>query len=304
MDNKRIPSSGVQLNLTLVPVREVEIDGIQMGILSDGSPYLNMRGLATMCGVVPSAIQAIASNWESEKLKPRGRKILEALITQGHSGESLYIRTRGVGGEVHAYTGEVCMAVLEYYAFDASQSNAETARNNYRILARDSFKRFIYSKTGYHENQITQSWINYQERILLNDQLPYDYFSVFREIADLMVHLVNGGLPVNDHTVPDGSVGGAWGKYWSANEMEEKYRPRVKFSHRYPDSYRQAAANSFIKPWIYPIEALGDFRKWLYATYAVENLPAYLERKKKKGEIEDIESLLEAVRRPELPSPH
>lgn len=299
-----LPSFGEQLDLNLIPVREVEVDGIQMGVLANGTPYLTMRGLAIMCGVRPSVIQGLAADWHSEKLKPRGKIIDASLKAQGHTSGSLYIRTKGNGGEVHAYTDAVCMSILEYYAFDASQPNAETARANYRILARDSFRRFIYSKTGYHENQITQSWINYQERILLNDQLPYDYFSVFREIADLMVHLVNGGLPINDHTVPDGSVGSAWGKYWSNNEMEEKYRPRIKFSHKYPDSYRQSAANAFIKPWIYPIEALGDFRKWLYATYAVENLPSYLERKKHKGEISDVESLLEAVRRPELPSPH
>ncbi len=299
-----LPSNGEQLNFDLIPVREVEVDGIQMGVLANGTPYLTMRGLAIMCGVRPSVIQGLAADWLNERNKPRGKIINESLIAQGYNSDSLFIRTKGNGGEVHAYTDAVCMSVLEYYALDASQPNSSTARDNYRILARDSFRRFIYNKTGYHENQITQSWINYQERILLNDQLPYDYFSVFREIADLMVHLVNGGLPINDHTVPDGSVGTAWGKHWDANEMDYKYRPRIRFSHKYPDSYRQSAANSFIKPWIYPIEALGDFRKWLYASYAVENLPSYLKRKKDKGEIQDIESLLEAVRRPELPKPH
>lgn len=299
-----LPSSGEQLNFDLIPIREVEVDGIQMGVLANGTPYLTMRGLAIMCGVRPSVIQGLASDWVNEKNKPRGRIINSSLLSQGYNSENLFIRTKGNGGEVHAYTDAVCMAVLEYYAFDASQPNAETARTNYRILARDSFRRFIYNKTGYHENQITQSWINYQERILLNDQLPYDYFSVFREIADVMVHLVNGGLPINDHTVPDGSVGTAWGKYWDANEMDLRYRPRIRFAHKYPDSYPQSAANAYIKPWIYPIEALGDFRKWLYASYAVENLPGYLERKMNKGLIQDVESLLEAVKRPELPKPH
>lgn len=300
---RNLPSNGEQLNLDLIPVREVEVDGVQMGVLANGTPYLTMRGLAIMCGVRPSVIQGLASDWASEKNKPRGRIINSSLLSQGYTHDGLYIRTRGNGGEVHAYTDAVCMSVLEYYAFDASQPNAETARTNYRILARDSFRRFIYNKTGYHENQITQSWINYQERILLNDQLPYDYFSVFREIADVMVHLVSGGLPINDHTVPDGSVGTAWGKFWEVNEMDQRYRPRIRFSHKYPDSYRQSAANSFIKPWIYPIEALGDFRKWLYASYAVENLPGYLQRKMDKGLIQDVESLLEAVKRPELPKP-
>lgn len=301
MTNSNFPTNGVQLNLELVPIREVEIDGIQMGVLSDGSPYLTMRGLATMCGVVPSVIQGIAANWELEQTRPRGRKILESLYAQGHNGESLFIRTRSNGTEVHAYTDAACMAILEYYAFDASQSDSETARRNYRILARDSFRRFINVKTGYRENSITQSWMNYQERILLNDQIPYDYFSVFRECADLMVHLVNGGLPINDHTMPDGSVGIAWGKYWQSQGCDTKFRPRIRYAHTFPESYRQSAANSFVKPWIYPVEALGEFRKWLYSKYAIENLPKYLQTKQDKGLISDIESLIEAVKRPELP---
>ncbi|AVJ60464.2 TPA: hypothetical protein P8677_002721 [Klebsiella pneumoniae] len=301
MDN--LPSPGEQLDLNLIPIREVEIDGIQMGVLANGTPYLTMRGLAIMCGVAPSVIQGIAANWSQEKTRPRGRKINESLLAQGFNSESLVIATRGNGGDVHAYTDAVCMSILEYYAFDASQTNAEIARRNYRILARDSFRRFIYSKTGYSENPVTQSWVNYQERILLNDQLPYDYFSVFREIADLMVHLVNGGLVVDQHTVPDGSVGIAWGKYWTENGLDEKYRPRTRYGHTFPSSYAQAAANSNIKPWIYPIEALGEFRKWIYASYAVENLPGYLQRKQSAGLVGNVELLLEAMKRPELQKP-
>ncbi|WMT16030.1 hypothetical protein [Serratia fonticola] len=297
-----LPSAGEQLDLNLIPVREVEIDGVQMGVLANGTPYLTMRGLAIMCGVVPSVIQGIAANWEAEKNRPRGRKILSSLMAQGYTSNQLVIVTRGNGGEVHAYTDAVCMSILEYYAFDASQTDSEVARNNYRILARDSFRRFIYNKTGYSENPVTQSWVNYQERILLNDQIPYDYFSVFREIADLMVHLVNGGLVIDQHTIPDGSVGIAWGKHWTDNQLDTKFRPRVRYGHTFPDSYAQSAAN--VKPWIYPIEALGDFRKWIYASYAVENLPSYLQRKQAKGLVSNVELLLEAVKRPELSKPH
>ena len=31
--------------MTLFPVTEVEVDGIGMGVLSDGTPYLTLRGL-------------------------------------------------------------------------------------------------------------------------------------------------------------------------------------------------------------------------------------------------------------------
>lgn len=300
MDNNKFPSKGDQLDLPLKPVMEAEIEGIQMGVLSDGTPYLTMRGLAIMCGVAPSVIQGIASNWHMEKYKPRGKKIQESLLAQGYTNKNLIVRIWGIGGENHAYTGPVCMAILEYYALDATATgNQSKARESYRTLARDSFTRFIYEKTGYSpQQQVNTSFINYQERVMLNDQLPADYFSVFREVAELIIHLINGGLPIDDTTMPDGSVGQIWGRYWEENGLEEKYGPRIRYDHTFPDSYRQAAANSFVKPWIYPIESLGVFRKWLYANYSIDNLPGYLKRKK----FSNIDALLEAVRRPELPN--
>jgi hypothetical protein len=36
---------------------ETEIAGIGMGVLSDGTPYLNQRGLAALCGV--TAVKSI-----------------------------------------------------------------------------------------------------------------------------------------------------------------------------------------------------------------------------------------------------
>lgn len=46
MDTPNLPSSGQQQNLDLFPVKEIEVDGIQMGVLNDGTPYLTMRGLS------------------------------------------------------------------------------------------------------------------------------------------------------------------------------------------------------------------------------------------------------------------
>src|SRR6266446_6693797 len=79
----------------LFPVREVEVDGIQMGVLSDGTPYLTQRGLARMCGIHHKVVFDLALGWEAEKSRPRGKRILELLAAQGQSGDSLFIRTRG-----------------------------------------------------------------------------------------------------------------------------------------------------------------------------------------------------------------
>jgi hypothetical protein len=276
----------VQYEMNLFPVKEVEVDGIQMGVLSDGTPYLTARGLARMCGVDHAALIRLANNWDDEKTKPRGKKIAELLASQGHNGEHLYRRTKGASGETHAYVDAVCMAVLEYYAFEATQGSSETALRNFRLLARYSFRQFIYNRVGYDPTKrIPDSWKNFHERVILNDSVPANYFSVFREIADLVIHMIQAGITIDDHTVPDGSVGGMWSKYWISSGFDVKYKDygvRKKHPHFFPDWFPQAAANP-IEAWIYPTMALGDFRIWLYDIYIPKNFPGYIDRKVKSG---------------------
>jgi hypothetical protein len=275
--------AGHQAQLKLFPVTEIEVDGIQMGVLSDGSPYLTLRGLARMCGIDHTALLRLANNWEEEKSKPRGKKLQELLAGQGHSGDALYLRTDGPNGETHAYTDAACMAILEYYAFEATQSSSDVALRNYRLLARSSFRAFIYNRCGYDPDQhIPKSWKTFHERILINDQVPVGYFSVFREIADLVVHMIQKGCPLDEHTVPDGSVGLAWGKHWAAEDLDAKHGPRLKHPHFFPDWFPQSAVNP-VDVWIYPAQALGDFRIWLYQHYIPENFPKYVDSKVKKG---------------------
>lgn len=291
-----------QIELDLFPVTETEVDGVQMGVLSNGTPYLTARGLARLCGVDHSVILRLSGNWEEEATKPRGQKILTLLKAQGHSGSSLFIPTRGRNGAENAYADAVCMAILEYYAFEATQGSNEVALYSYRVLARSSLRDFIYKKCGYDPaQQLPQAWKVYQDRILLNDQIPSDYFSVFRESADIFIHMIRGGCPCDSHTILDGSIGIAWGKYWTTNNLDAKYGARCKHGHIYPDWFPQAAANP-IEAWIYPIFALGEFKQWLYASYVKSGLPNYLERKAREGALEakQVPAMLAAVTKPSL----
>lgn len=283
--------------MTLFPVTEVEVDGIGMGVLSDGTPYLTLRGLARMCGVDHAALLRLANNWETESTKPRGQKIRELLSAQGHSGDALHLRTTRGAMETHAYTDSVCMALLEYYAFEATQGDNQVALNNYRLLARYSFRSFIYNRCGYDpDKHIPDSWKNFHERVLLNDQVPIGYFSVFREIADLVVHMIQSGCPLDDHTVPDISVGMTWANHWRDSSLDNLHGNRVKHPHNYPDWFPQAMANP-VEAWIYPVSALGDFRVWLYTHYVPHSFPKYLDSKVKKGIFlpSRAELLIEAV---------
>ncbi|EMJ7210405.1 hypothetical protein I4574_18510 [Proteus mirabilis] len=296
-------NDGSLQQMRLFPVAEVIADDIPMGVLNDGTPYLTLYGLAKLCGIDDTPLRVFTSNWETEKYKPRGQKVSSYLTSRGYENvDRLYTRVVNSSGiETHAYPDYVCMAVLRYYAFDASNFDNSIAIDNFVRLAEYTLKRMIYEKSNYKpSSSIDISFNNYRDRVMMNDQIPVNYFSVFRECADIVIHLINKGFPINDTTMPDGSVGQHWGKYWNENKLFDEYGERIKFSHTFPDSYRQSKANSFVKPWVYPIEALGEFRKWLYNNYAMDKLEDYLKRKK----FNNIDSLLEAVRKPELPNKH
>ena len=283
--------------MALFPITEKEVDDIGMGVLSDGSPYLTLRGLAKLCGIDPTVLHRFTTNWETEKIKPRGRRVQELLAIQGHSADSLFVKIQSKGVDTHAYTDEVCMAILEYYAFETDQPSTNVALTNYRTLARSSFRSFIYNRCGYDpQNNIPESWRNYHERVLMNDQVPTRFFSVFREIADMVVHMIQADCPIDEHTVPDISVGQIWSKYWVDNNLEAIHGAREKHPHVYPEWFAQSEVNP-VPAWIYPASALGVFRIWLYENYITEKFPKYIGKKVKSGVFlaSRAELLIEAV---------
>jgi len=295
--------SGSQGDLPLVPTVEVVADGIPMGVLSDGTPYLTLYGLAKLCGIDEAPLRMFTSNWTAEKNKPRGQKIAQYLADRGYPHvEQLYSRVINSSNvETHAYPDYVCMAIMRYYAMDAANFDRSVAVGNFVRLAEYTLKRMIYEKANYNPNaSIDLSFENYRARIKLNDQIPTTHFAVFREIADIAMNLIGGGFPMDDTTSLDGSVGGYWARYWAANRLSEKFGERIQHPHLYPDNYRQAAANKYITAWIYPIEALGVFRKWLHDNYAMDSLPKYLGNKN----ITNASALLESIKKPELPPRH
>src|SRR5947207_1670615 len=125
----------VQSILDIKPVKEIEIDGVGMGVLPDGTPYLTGRGLARMCGLGETTIRELSENWEAEQFKPRGEAISNLLADHGYTGKPLFIPIDANGSKHHAYPDAVCMAILEYYALDVKPPR-EQAIKNYRLLAK------------------------------------------------------------------------------------------------------------------------------------------------------------------------
>lgn len=266
--------------------KQIEFDGVEMGVLDNGTPYLSESGLARMCGIDRKVLNRLASNWVEERTKERGKAIDELLQQSGYTHNTLYLKSElGNGYQINAYTEPVCLAVLEYYAFISKEAKEE-AKRAFRALARVKFREYVYGAVGYSpEQQKLDSWKHFHDRVdLTQDSTPIGYFGVFNAVASLIVPMIRDRVPVSEKVVPDISIGMAWSKHWTTNEFDARYGARTRYEHNYPSYYPQAESNPQ-EPYAYPDAALGEFRNWLRTVYIKEKLPPYLIGKAKKGEI-------------------
>lgn len=248
--------------------RQTEIDGIGMGVLSDGTPFLTGRGLARLCGVHHSQIQDLATDWVEPIPKARISAIRDILTSHGISYAKPYVEVKQGSVLLFAYPDALCLAVLEYYAFEAGGKGKDIAIRNFRSLAGHALREYIYGQVGYDPNvNVPQVWKQFHDRVSLTyNAVPAGYFGIFKEIADMILTLGQNGLPIDDSFVPDISVGGCWAKHWNDSTFDYHFGDRIKFDHRYPDYFPQAWSNPQ-EVWCYPEAALGEFRRWFRETY-------------------------------------
>ncbi|MBF8669674.1 hypothetical protein IR012_10535 [Pseudomonas putida] len=257
-----------------------DVNGIEMGVLENGIPFLTQRGLALVTGAHRSAIQDITQEWEDHfdddiLTKDRISFIRQYLTERGYVDRKLYIETIRDGSPHYAYPDIVCMAILEYYAFESRATN-QVATDNYRRFAAYGLQRFIYDSLHYTPGD---KWQYHHERVsLLANTAPDDHFIVFHEITGLIVDLIAADLTVNHKTIPDISVGQMWAKHWKANNLESVYGVRIPFMHTYPDRFPQALSGPQ-EANAYPNSALPEFRRWFKNDYLVTKFPAYILKK-------------------------
>lgn len=273
-----------QLSFDLEIVVEAEIDGVGMGVLGDGTPFLTLRGLSRMCGVAISTLVKLTDEWGQVPTKGREQKIRDLIKAQGFDDTVFFHAVKKNGTIHHAVPAHVCMATLEYYAFEASVN--DHAIKSYRVLAKKGFTDFVYAQVGYNpDGKVSLAWQQFHDRIsLVANAVPSGFFSIYQEIAGMIVPMINAGIDVGPHIVPDISVGQRWGKHWTSNNLEVVYGPRKPYSHDYPIYFPQAASNPQ-SPWCYPDEALGEFRKWFRETYLNTYLPDYLQGQARLGKV-------------------
>ncbi|WP_145586587.1 hypothetical protein [Yersinia kristensenii] len=129
--------------------RQIEIDGVEMGVLENGVPYLTGRGLERMCGLGHGPFHRLTSNWQEEKHKPRGQEIQKLLDSYNYQEDELFIRAEMNGREVTAFSEPVVMSLIEYYAYVADEKRDQAA-HAFRTLARTKFREFVYQAVGYN----------------------------------------------------------------------------------------------------------------------------------------------------------
>ncbi len=266
---------------------EKEVEGIGMGVLTDGTPYLNQRGLAALCGVQNAHIGTISSQWGEREQKPRITAIKSILAKSGSSPAAAHIEVRKNGVVHFCYPAEVCLAVLEYYAFDAGANCQPEARDNFRLLAGSKLRELIFSQLGYDPTgRNVDRFKSWHDRIALNYQsAPRGYFHVFNEAHTIIYEMVQAGAKIGDKFVVDISVGQHWSKYWTDHELNTHYGERCTYPHRYPDTHPQAKSNPQ-ESWCYPLASLGAFRTWLQDTYIEGGkFSTYLKGKVSRGEL-------------------
>lgn len=268
---------GKQQTLDLGIEVQKDVNGIEMGVLENGIPYLTQRGLAGVTGVSRTGIQSITKEWEDHYNddvigKDRISFFKQYLHERGFRERKLYFEILQNGVVHFAYPDIVCMAFLEYYAFE-SKADSATAIESYRRFAAYGLQRFIYDSLNYTP---ADKWKFHNDRVsLLNNSEPLGYFSIFNQVTGLIVDLINADLTVNHKTIPDISVGQGWGRHWTERNLRGAYGDRIQYQHNYPSYYPQASSNPQT-PHAYPDAALPEFRRWFKEEYLPTRFPKYI----------------------------
>lgn len=276
--NENVPfasSLPEQLPLRIDTPPEGALQGIEMGVLPDGTAFLSQRGVASICGVQFSVISEFAQEFNLGQSTPR------VAALRGHLEEAGWFQPISTplqhqSRSIVAYPDKVVIAFLQYYAFNSRTPSRQAARA-LGLLANKSLRDLVYTALGF-EPGVVRAQRAIVERALLND-VPEDAFSVFTETMELLTKLAREGVDVGPHTVPDISIGQRWADWWMERCLDRKYGPRRKHPHRYPSDHPQAAANDAIEAYVYPLQALGEFRLWLRTHYVGSHLSKYLDGK-------------------------
>ena len=106
--NPIAPGQGL---LDLQIQKQIEIDGVGMGVLSDGTAFLTGRGLARLCGVSNARIVEMGQDWDKSSAPAMVAGVRRILNDRGLAIDTPYIEIKQRTGVFNAYPDIVCIAV-------------------------------------------------------------------------------------------------------------------------------------------------------------------------------------------------
>ena len=119
-------------------------------------------------------------------------------------------------------------------------------------------------------------WAQFEDRVsLVYDNVPVEYFCVFAQISDLFASLITHGADFGTKVILDLSVGGCWGRHWTASNLDKEFGQRALFPHNYPKYFPQSWSNPQ-DAWCYPEDAIPTFKRWMREVYIPHKMPKYL----------------------------
>lgn len=248
---------------------EVErtIGGVEMGVLQNGIAYLTPAGLEEAAGAARSTVFEISQEWEDAvkggafSRQSRIAFFHDFLTENGYTDPRLYIEIFRKDSPYYACPDIVCMAFLEYFAFETLRTNTR-AVENYRNFARLGFQEFVYNALGYTP---PDKWKYLHDRISIqNGSAPESYFIVFSEVSGMIIDLISADLLVSEKTLPVFGVEKSWSDHWIKSYFDDVYGARI------------TAVRNPQLPWAYPDEALAEFRRWFRHDYLTTRFPRYL----------------------------
>jgi len=156
---------------------------------SDGVSGMSVTALGNFCGVEQPAITQMLN--KIRDLDPITNNLPKSL--KSYVGKDWRLITNDAQNSLFVID-ELCHAILEYYAFDARRYKGKSiAVDNYRMIARAGLRLFIWSKTGYQPQSLSN------EQLVLLEAVP----KMQEAIAQLQERIQNL-LPVSADYIPPG----------------------------------------------------------------------------------------------------
>ena len=263
-----------------IPAIEVSGLPIEVGLLPDGTPFMSGRELARACGISNSTLVGWGEVTPQVGDRHRAGKLANLLATYNYGGDRLFVRIPdgtkfGGRANVSAYPYQVCMALLDYYAFEA---NKEAARNSLRLLSEKQLPQFICEvvQTPPESTEPLQSIppkADPFKRRPLRNGIPIGYFS----ISQLLETEPPRSLPLTElRTALLVNIDKAWNRYWNIQGLGPQYGDRFAMPQRPLNDWARS------RQYVYPKAALAAFQDWLALHYLPERYPSYLQRKRQQ----------------------